>query len=539
MFNQICREARSTGLALAILIVFWIFAGFGVSILAPEIRIFNLPLWTITGIFGTWFFAILLATILARKIFCDMPLGEVSTSDKFVKNYFIGNHDLGGFVLAMTTVATYSSVSSFVGGPGMAWSVGFGWIYMAVVQVTAIFLVLGIFGKRVAILARKLNAVTVVDLIRARFNSNFLAAISALVIVLFFCGTMTAQFVGGAKIFAAVTGYSYEFGLILFGLIVVAYTSFGGFKAVAITDTLCAMMMMVGIVLLLSYVLDAGGGFNSIMNSISQNHPAMLEPFSDGKMPWGLYLTQWMLVGICTIALPQSVVRGMSYRDTHGLHRAMIIGTVVIGFMNIGVNFTGILAHGVLEGSLEDFGGVDNIIPSTIVASMPRSLVGLAIIAPLAASISTISGLLIVAGSAIIKDVYLHYNRDASTQRVAILSRVVTAAIGVIVFFIALTPPSLIWIINMFAFGGLETAFFWTLLLGLYWKKANKLGAMLSTAGGTIVYCATQFAGFKILGLHQITIGISVSLILFLIGSYIGEKTDQKTLDEFFPKSEI
>jgi len=60
----------------------------------------------------------------------------------FVNQYFIGNHDLGGFVLAMTTVATYSSVSSFVGGPGMAFKIGFGWIYMAVVQVTAIFLVL-------------------------------------------------------------------------------------------------------------------------------------------------------------------------------------------------------------------------------------------------------------------------------------------------------------------------------------------------------------------------------------------------------------
>lgn len=71
----------------------------------------------------------------------------------FVQSYFIGNHDLGGFVLAMTTVATYSSVSSFVGGPGMAWQIGFGWVYMAVVQVTAIFLVLGIFGKRVAMLA--------------------------------------------------------------------------------------------------------------------------------------------------------------------------------------------------------------------------------------------------------------------------------------------------------------------------------------------------------------------------------------------------
>ena len=68
-------------------------------------------------------------------------------SEGFVKDYFIGSRSLGGFVLAMTTVATYSSVSSFVGGPGQAWSVGFGWIYMSVVQVTALLLVLGILGK--------------------------------------------------------------------------------------------------------------------------------------------------------------------------------------------------------------------------------------------------------------------------------------------------------------------------------------------------------------------------------------------------------
>ena len=104
----------------------------------------------------------------------------------FVQQYFIGNHDLGGFVLAMTTVATYSSVSSFVGGPGMAWQIGFGWIYMAVVQVTAIFLVLGIFGKRVALLSRKFDAVTVVDIIRERFQSDGLASLAAFIIVLFF-----------------------------------------------------------------------------------------------------------------------------------------------------------------------------------------------------------------------------------------------------------------------------------------------------------------------------------------------------------------
>ena len=460
--------------------------------------------------------------------------------EDFVQQYFIGNRRLGGFVLAMTTVATYSSVSSFVGGPGMAWKVGFGWIYMAVVQVTAIFLVLGIFGKRVAMLSRRFDAVTVVDIIRERFESNGLAMLAALVIVLFFCGTMTAQFVGGARLFAAATGYSYEMGLLLFGLVVVLYTSIGGFRAVALTDTCCALMMMVGIVVLLYYVLAAGGGYQAILAGLHAEHPELFEPLSAGKMPLGLYLTQWILVGICTIALPQSVVRGISYKDTHSLHRAMLIGTVVVGFMNIGVNFTGILAHGVLTQPESAYGSVDNIIPLTIAQAIPQELVGLAIIGPLAASISTISGLLIVASSAIVKDVYLHSKLAKSESvpdaRLRRLSVVTTAVIGVIVFVIAMTPPSLIWIINMFAFGGLETAFFWTLLLGLYWKRANRAGAILSMAGGTIAYCATQAMGFKVMGLHQITIGITVSLVLFLVGSYIGKPSGKKVLDVFFPE---
>lgn len=459
--------------------------------------------------------------------------------EDFVQQYFIGNRRLGGFVLAMTTVATYSSVSSFVGGPGMAWKVGFGWIYMAVVQVTAIFLVLGIFGKRVAMLSRRFDAVTVVDIIRERFESNGLAMLAALVIVLFFCGTMTAQFVGGARLFAAATGYSYEMGLLLFGLVVVLYTSIGGFRAVALTDTCCALMMMVGIVVLLYYVLAAGGGYQAILSGLHAEHPELFEPLSAGKMPLGLYFTQWLLVGICTIALPQSVVRGISYKDTHSLHRAMLIGTVVVGFMNIGVNFTGILAHGVLDGPEASYGSVDNIIPLTIARAVPPELVGLAIIGPLAASISTISGLLIVASSAIVKDVYLaHMRAKGRTVKAVHLSRlsvVTTAALGVLVFALALTPPSLIWIINMFAFGGLETAFFWMLLFGLYWRGANRLGALLSMAGGTVAYCAAQAAGFKLMGLHQITIGITVSLVLFLLGARLGRPTSAAVLQVFFP----
>ena len=253
------------------------------------------------------------------------------------------------------------------------------------------------------------------------------------------------------------------------------------------------------------------------------------------------------------------MVRGISYKDTKGLHQAMLIGTVVVGFMNIGINFTGILAHGVLTGSLESYGGVDNIIPKTIVTAMPPYLVGFAIIGPLAASISTISGLLIVASSAIVKDVYLHAKKakgeKVTDKKLRLMSMTATAVLGVLVFFIAVTPPSLIWIINMFAFGGLETAFFWVLLLGLFWRKANKAGAILAMAGGTFIYVLPMLGKILLLitsadwavalaealawspfGLHRIVLGLTVSLILFIIGAYSGKATDSKTLAMFFPR---
>ncbi|MDE8703721.1 sodium/panthothenate symporter, partial [Adlercreutzia equolifaciens] len=106
-----------------------------------------------------------------------------------------------------------------------------------------------------------------------------------------------------------------------------------------------------------------------------------------------------------TFVLPQSVVRTMGYKDVKSLHSAMIWGTVIIGAMMIGVTSLGVLSAGVLTEDLAAYGGsVDNIIPSVIVESLPPALGGIAIIGPVAASICTVSSLLISSSSAIIKD---------------------------------------------------------------------------------------------------------------------------------------
>ncbi len=459
----------------------------------------------------------------------------------FAKDYFIGGRTLGGFVLAMTTAATYSSVSTFVGGPGMAWVIGYGWLYMAIVQVVVIFLVLGVFGKKIALIAREIDAVTVIDVLRARYHSNFLANLSALVIVAFFCATMVAQFVGAAKLFEAVTGFSYLTGLTMFGLIVVFYTTIGGFKGVAVTDACCAVAMIVGMCILMGGMMHAGGGFESMMTYISAQHPDMLEPLSRGKMPISLYISQWLLVGICTLSLPQSVVRGISYKDTKALHRAMIIGTVVIGAMTLVATWIGVLSKGILTQSLAAYGNsVDNIMPIAIVQSLSPFWAGVIIIGPIAATISTVSSLLLSSSSSIVKDVYMNIKGEKqqalSNNQIRLYSLAATIILGLLVYVIAIKPPSVIWQINMFAFGGLETAFFWVLIFGLFWPGANKYGAIAAMGGGVLIYCVTMALKLKVLDLHQIVLGVGLSLVLFFIGNSFGKPVDEKTLRTFFPE---
>ena len=489
-----------------------------------------------------------LVTLVPTCVFLIVALGIAlaarrrsnSQGGSFASRYYIGNRALGGFVLAMTTVATYGSVSSFVGGPGQAWSIGWGWVYMAAVQVTALFLLYGILGKKMMLVSHKTGAVTVIDVIRRRYNSNALAALSALIIVLFFAATMVAQFVGGAKLFASVTGYSYELGLAIFGIVVIVFTAIGGFRGVALTDALCGIVMLLGLVILACGLVNAGGGLEQLLQRAEANNPAIADPLSGGSMPYGLYFTQWLLVGIFTFCLPQSVVRCVGARDTKALRDAMVIGTVVIGFMMILGTSMGVLAAGVLTEPLEAYGSVDGIIPTAIASCLPPVLAGVAIVGPIAASISTVSSLMITASSSIVKDLWMHSaaakGRELPEPRVVTASQAITLGVGVIVFVLSLVPPSVIWKINMFAFGGLETAFCWVLVMGLFWKRATKAGALASMAGGTLAYCACMALGFKLFGLHQIVIGISVSLLLMVVVSLLTKREDEQSLELFFPR---
>ena len=466
---------------------------------------------------------------------------SVKNNSDFQKEYFLGSRNLGGVVLAMTLIATYGSVSSFVSGPGIAWDLGLGWVVFAAPQIITGFLILGVVGKKMAVLSRITGSLTVIDIIYKRFNSKTLSLLLALVLLIFFTAMTVGQFIGGAQIFAAITGLDYKAGLILFAAVTVIYTS-GGFKAVALTDAACAILMLTGMFLLCGIIFDEAGGLDSIMSKISsinlnsEGVSRNLLPDADGALPYTLLFSAWLLVGFGTIGLPQSLVRCMSYKQTSDLHRAMIIGTIICGALMIGMTLLGVFARAVIEELPQN--GTDSIIPTLIVTKMNPFLAGATLLGPLAATMSTVSSLLIAASSAVIKDIYgtfLGKNSADHYGKIRTLSIITTYTVGLIALLLALFPMDIVAWVNLFAFGGLETAFLMIILLGLFWQKMNTLGAFLSLGAGSISYITVMSLHINFLGFHNIVVGLFFAAVFAVIGSYIGKSNDEKTLKTFFP----
>ena len=230
-----------------------------------------------------------------------------------LEEYFIGGRSLGGFVLAMTIIASYTSASSFVGGPGVAYQLGLSWVLLAMIQVPTTFLTLGVLGKRFAIVARRTGAVTITDYLRARYKSDAVVILCSAALLIFFMAAMLAQFIGGARLFQAVTGYPYIVGLGLFGVTVVLYTSLGGFRAVAFTDAVQGVVMLVAAVLVLLAVMEKGGGMESCIAALERIDPGLITPSGpDGAVPRPFILSFWILVGLGVLGLPQTTQRCMA-----------------------------------------------------------------------------------------------------------------------------------------------------------------------------------------------------------------------------------
>lgn len=454
------------------------------------------------------------------------------TKNGFLNDHLLGNRNMGGFVLAMTLAATYAGASSFIGGPGAAYKFGLGWVLLAMIQVPAAWLTLGVLGKKFAIEARRHNALTLNDILYSQFKSRRVVIFTSFSLLLAFFGAMVVQIVGGARLLQSVAGISYQQGLLIFTATIGLYTCIGGFRAVVLTDSVQGLMMIIGTIALLVGIIYSGGGLGEIITKLHDIDPALITPHGpDNFLSQPFILSFWVLVCFGVIGIPPIAMRCMTYQSSKALHKGMVISTAVMAFLMLGLHLSGALGRAIVP----ELTNTDQIMPVLMMTVLPPFVAGIFLAGPMAAIMSTIDSQLIQASATLLKDLYLNYINPKGLedpkmeQKLPTLSMWVTSIFLLLVLVASLNPPDMIIWLNLFALGGMQAVFLWPLILGLYWKKATAEGALSSMVTGLIIY--TLFALLKpdIGGVHAIVPTLALNLIVFVaVSSYQHKWGDKK-----------
>ena len=212
----------------------------------------------------------------------------------------------------------------------------------------------------------------------------------------------------------------------------------------------------------------------------------------------------------------------------------MLVGTVVAGFLMIGMHVGGAWSGALIAG--QEFASSDYVIPAVIQQIMPVGVAGIFLAAPMAAVMSTVSSLLILASASIVKDLWGTYvvkddgeKKARFEKSLSKSSLAVTMLIGIIVFILTLTPPDIIFWVNLFAMGGLECCFFWPLVGGVFYKKGTRQAAISSTLIGVAVYVISYQFGLTVWGINAVVWGLLFGGIAYFV---VGKMTCRDGLDQ-------
>ena len=375
---------------------------------------------------------------------------------------------------------------------------------------------------------------------------------------------LMAQFVAGARILESMLLTSYETGLVLFSISVVGYTTYGGFRAVAWTDTMQGIVMLLGIVSLVPFAVSAAGGLEkATLELVHREDPAAamrnVEPVRhaylygpgpqkipeaplDGSGPWpepwlpiGMGISFFAMRSLGSVMMPTAVPRMLAFRDTASLRRALILLAPYMLLMYGSSLITMNCAHAIDLGLAPDQS--DLAVPTLARRVAPAWLAGLLIAAPFAAVMSTVDSALLVISAAVVRDIgqktVLPNLTPGSTKR---LSYMVTAMVGTAAFFLALKKPPFLQPLIVYYVGGSVAALFWPGLATLYWRRATATGVIAGLVGGAAVYVTADLVRpfDQLVRLHPFVYGFTVSGMLVLAGSYLTRCQDERLLRFYF-----
>jgi SSS family solute:Na+ symporter len=446
-----------------------------------------------------------------------------------IAEFFLGGRKLKSFVVALSAVASGRSAWLLVGVTGMAYARGVSTLWSIVGYTVAELILFLTVAVRLRQYSGEKGAITLPDFLESRFNdsSRSLRSVSALVILLFMVIYLAAQLDGGGKTFSASFGITHFQGVLLTACIVWLYTLLGGFLAVALTDVLQAMFMLVGLLIVpLIAILDFGG-FHAVVQTVRLQDATMLDPFA---------LSVGALIGFLGIGLgstgnPHILVRYMSINDPTKLRVSAVWGTVWNVLMATGAICIGLVGRAYFpEQSSLPHGDTEHLFPRLAQLHLHPFFFGLVIAAIVAAIMSTADSQLLVAASSVVRDLYqklLHSGKEITTERLVLLSRIMITVLMLAAIALREVASDLVFWLVLFAWGGLGASFGPALILSLYWKGTTRWGVLAGLLSGTAVTIVwNQTASLKA-ELYELIPAFFLSFFLIIIVSKLSRSKRQ------------
>ncbi|KGJ96075.1 sodium/proline symporter PutP [Colwellia psychrerythraea] len=461
-----------------------------------------------------------------------------STSD--VAGFMLGGRSLSPSVAALSAGASDMSGWMLMGLPGAMYISGISSLWIAIGLVIGAFLNYLVVAPRLRTYTEIANdSITLPDFFENRFNdkSRLLRIVSSLVIVVFFTLYTSSGIVAGGKLFESSFGLNYEVGLYVTAGVVVAYTLFGGFLAVSLTDFVQGCIMFIALVLVPIVAISEVGGIAEMQTTIETINPELLNIFSGvsaigiiSAMAWGLgYFGQ-----------PHIIVRFMAIRHVKDMPTARRIGmswmiVSIIGAMATG--FAGIAYVAKTGLKLDDAETIFIVLSQLLFSPL---IAGFLLAAILAAIMSTISSQLLVTSSSLTGDFYQAFlHKDASEKQLVLVGRISVFIVAMVAIYLAYDRNSSILSLVSNAWAGFGAAFGPVVIGCLYWKGMTRNGALAGIVSGAITVLIWIYAPITINGqalsalMYEIVPGFIVCSLAIYFVSKLSPPVEESICTKF------
>lgn len=460
---------------------------------------------------------------------------SVRFSSRGISEYFIGGRKMGRFVVALSAVVSGRSAWLLLGVTGMAYSQGANAVW-AVVGYTVVELFLFLYyARRLRNFSETYNCITVPDFFAERFNdrNGYLRMALVAVFLIFMVGYVSAQFVAGGKAFASSFQMEQTTGIILSAVIILAYTVVGGFLAVSLTDMFQAIFMLFALVVLPIIAVADAGGLGTVLSQLAEAEGAgFVDPVALGLGG----LAGFLGIGLGSPGNPHILSRYMSIDDPEQLRWTAVVGTIWNVLMGWGAIFIGLAGRLYFpEVDMLPASDTENLYPVLAQQHLHPVVFGVVVASIFAAIMSTADSQLLVAASAVVRDIYdriLQAGEEIPQKKLVLYSRAVVVLLVAVALVFGLLAQELVFWLVLFAWAGLGAAIGPTSILALYWKGTTKAGIFAGLLTGTVVTIVWYYIPVLKDNLYELIPAFFLSLLATWAVSKVTRKPER--IDEVF-----